>query len=79
MSNPLTLGMLQDDVRTQMDASREVLGVARQLQEIAKASGDDARRAELESIVDKLADIGTKIVTNARSTGAKIVDLARAS
>lgn len=79
MNKPPTLGTLQDDIRTQMGASRDVLAVARRLQAVAKSVEDENARAELEALVSDLADIGIKIVTNARSTGAMIVDLARAS
>jgi hypothetical protein len=74
----LTIGMLKRDVQTQLEVSREVLDVAKKLKVIAEHEENETRRKEIYEAINQLVRVGNKSVTNARTTGNRLVGFVRA-
>ena len=58
-----TVGTLQQDIRTQMEASRELLDVARDLQKLAEDGNPESKKT-INDAVRRLARIGNMVVEN---------------
>ena len=71
----LPVSTLQDGVRRQMQASREILEVVRRLQELEENEPDERRKQVLEDSVQQLVNVGLRIVDTARETGKGVASL----
>lgn len=76
MNATLTVGDLQQDVRRQLEISQELLDIVRDLQRLRDQEHDPRKKAEIESLLNRLADVGGAVVDNARETGEKIARFA---
>lgn len=77
MDKKFTVGTLQQDIRTQMEVSGEILDIARALQKLAE-SADDNSKEIIDATIRRLAGVGNRIVENAKDVGGAMVAANRA-
>jgi flagellar biosynthesis/type III secretory pathway chaperone len=67
--NNLAVSVLQDGIRKQMNASKDILDVARSLQKLLDQETDQTKQQQLQEDIEKLVGAGKLILGSARETG----------
>jgi hypothetical protein len=65
----VSLGFINDDVRTQLKEAKEILGVARDLEKMLPTVTGNVR-SDIEKCIDRLVAIASSLTANANTTSS---------